>query len=326
LRTSRLIKLSVLQVKSSAQSPGQTAMVYLTGQFSSLLYYWFISRILGFPIILNYVEYRLAFNNRGFFTRINDWLFDNYCARWCDGILPISEYLVEVVHKQTRKTPQLKVPVICDFEKFAVTPEEDKKPHFLYVGAASYLPLIEFVTEAFDGLDNPNGVELHLVLGGKPHQIEAAQAHINKMQNSHLVHLTPNAPHTTIPQRLANASGLLIPMRPTLQDEARFPHKVGEYLASSTPLITTAFGEIRYYFRDEETALIADDYDPAAFAEKMQYIVQNPVAAAQIGENGRRMGLQEFNYITFGQRMRDFIAQVMGEEVLAEPVKHPANV
>jgi len=31
LRTSRLIRLSVLQVKSSAQSPGQTAMVYLTG-------------------------------------------------------------------------------------------------------------------------------------------------------------------------------------------------------------------------------------------------------------------------------------------------------
>lgn len=44
-------------------------------------------------------------------------------------------------------------------------------------------------------------------------------------------------------------NGLLIPLRPAMQDEARFPYKIGEYLASGTFLIMAMPGEIKYYFQ-----------------------------------------------------------------------------
>ena len=58
-----------------------------------------------------------------------------------------------------------------------------------------------------------------------------------------------------------NAIALLIPLRPTLQDEARFPHKIGEYLASGNPVISTNYGEVKHYFQDGHDMLIASRYD-----------------------------------------------------------------
>ena len=73
-----------------------------------------------------------------------------------------------------------------------------------------------------------------------------------------------------------NAKALLIPLRPITQDEARFPHKIGEYLASGNPAISTNYGEIKHYFKDQETMLIADSYQINDFAGKMQYILDFP--------------------------------------------------
>ena len=89
-----------------------------------------------------------------------------------------------------------------------------------------------------------------------------------------------------------NATGLLIPLRPNIQDEARFPHKFGEYLISGNPVITTNYGEVKYYFKDMVNALIAEIYDEKAFAEKMYYVITNPSECSIIGQNGKKVALE----------------------------------
>ena len=93
-----------------------------------------------------------------------------------------------------------------------------------------------------------------------------------------------------------NAVALLIPLRPTLQDKARFPHKIGEYLASGNPVISTNYGEVKYYFKDMENMLIADSYDINLFADKMQFVINNPIEGQRIGMNGKNMVLRIFDY------------------------------
>ena len=114
-------------------------------------------------------------------------------------------------------------------------------------------------------------------------------------------------PDKSLAELYVNAVGMLIPLRPTIQDEARFPHKIGEYCASGNPIITTNYGEIKSYFVDGKSALIAEHYDVQEFADKMLYVISNPEKANEIGENGKRVGLINFNYEDCGKKIKKLI-------------------
>lgn len=278
-----------------------------------VLRYRIYSSIIGFPIILNFVELASSMKGRdSFSTKINDYLYDNFIIRIVDGAMPISNKLVEYYKSFSPSKPCLKLPILCDFEKFNPEIKQEADITFLYCGAASYMELIEFVIDAFDQLGPlDENVFLQLILGCEEGDLEKVEQRISEASNKDHIKLTANVPHKDIPEQYSKASALLIPLRPTVQDEARFPHKIGEYLASGRPMITTSFGEIKNYdFKDEENTLIAKEYDKIAFAERMKYVLRNPLKAKGIGQQGRQMGIDNFDYTKYGLLMQDYFSQI----------------
>lgn len=287
------------------------ACLVSTMDVDALVLYWLWLKIHGIPMVLNYVELNSSIASRsGFKKRVNDYLFDRLAPRLNDGIAPISEYLIEQVKEEAPNQPILKIPIICDFDKFNPAIRGTKeRPSLLYCGAASYQILVKFVLEAFDHLEiNDEQVYLDFILGGSDSDLAEAKKKIEAAKNKAHIRLFPNVPHQEIPEYYAQASALIIPLRPTVQDAARFPHKLGEYLASGRAVITTPFGEIKHYdFIDKETALVADDYSPLSFSEKMQFVLNNPEQTEQIGQNGRQMGIENFNYKDLGHSLLKFM-------------------
>ena len=282
--------------------------------FRYRLYSWLI----GFPMVLNFVEMGSVMKGReGFLKKINDWIFENFIVKIVDGALPISEKLMSYYHQVSPTKPSMKLPILCDFEKFQYAPRTEKDIIFLYCGAASYLELVDFIIKAFDELEDLHGhVFLDLILGGKEYELKKISERIGRAKHISQIRFTSNVPHMDIPGHYSRASALLIPLRPTLQDEARFPHKIGEYLASGRPMITTAFGEVKHYdFVDQETALIADDYTVKAFSEKMRFVLDHPAEAEQIGNNGRQMGLENFDYTRHGTRLLNYFSGLHQENI-----------
>lgn len=274
-----------------------------------LFRYRLYSFLIGFPIILNFVELASSMKGReAFLTRLNDYLYDNYFIKMVDGALPISDKLMAYYGVVSPSKPSLKLPILCDFEKFTFSEDKNSKIVFLYCGAASYFELIEFVLDAFDQIKSAGEqVVLELILGGKEVELQRARERMWKAENKEHIRLTGNVAHKEIPQHYSNASALLIPLRPTPQDEARFPHKIGEYLAAGRPMITTAYGEINHYpFIDKETALVAKSYSIDSFAEKMRFVLEHPEKSKQIGLNGRQMGLDHFDYSRHGRSLLNF--------------------
>ena len=108
-------------------------------------------------------------------------------------------------------------------------------------------------------------------------------------------------------QKYRQALALLIPLRDTIQDRARFPHKIGEYLASGVPIVTTRYGEIEHYFTDGENAIVSKSYDLQEYADKMKYVLDYPAEARKIGEKGRELGKQIFDYRKQGTSLLNFI-------------------
>lgn len=292
-----------------------TACMVSTMQIDELLVYRIWLKWLGVPLILDYVELNSAIASRTRkWKRINDYFFDRFAVRFSDGVTPISDFLIEQVKIYAPNKPFLKLPILCDFEKFDPTDPQAEETRITYCGAASYQPVIAFVLEAFGLLDlstYQKKVHLELILGGGQTALQAVEKAISKNPNRAHIRLHPNVPHQLIPEYYARASALLIPLRPTIQDAARFPHKLGEYLASGRPIITTNFGEVKHYgFQDEETTLIAADYDPVSFSEKIQYVLNHPERARSIGLRGRTMGLENFDYKVLGHALKKFIEKI----------------
>ncbi len=284
--------------------------------FGQVLLYLLYSYFLKFPVVYNYVEMaRVLDSRKSFKLKINDFLFEKFLIPRMDGAFPISEVLIQQYKSLAPQKPFFKLPILCEFEKFDIKVPKPSRDFFLFCGALSYRETVDFILAAYDLLPENNPVDLHLVLGGgSKTDLENLKAYIATLKKSSQIKIFHNVAHSEIPKHYKPAKGLLIPMRPGLQDAARFPHKIGEYVASGNPMISINYGEVAHYFKDQVNALIAKFYTPEAFADKMQFVLDHPEEAQKIGEKGKALGLQAFNHLSYGKGILDFLRGLKGKQ------------
>lgn len=268
-----------------------------TRSFYSILFYFILSKLIGFKTILNYVEYFSEINKKWFQvgTWFNDKLYDKYTPVLVDAVFPISEFLINHLKEISPDIKYLKLPVLTDFERYNNIEILKEQKYFLFCGAAVYKEIIQFIIDSFGRL-NDTSFFLYLVINGDENDILEIRKYINNNLQKDKIKLFSKLTEKRLNSYYKNAIALLIPLRPTFQDSARFPHKIGEYLASGNPVISTNYGEIKYYFKDMENMLIADSYDINLFSDKMQFVMDNPIDVQKIGINGKNMALPLFDY------------------------------
>ena len=276
--------------------------------FWDLIYYKIVSVLFRFKLIYLLVEYNAAMTARQKFKyKVSDYFFEKIGLKLIDGALPISKLLTDYLIKIAPGKPFLKIPVIVDFSKFENAGLVKDNIGFLYCGSADYSEVIYFILKCFESIKTRQDVYLYLIIGGREIVKEEIRNYINKMEKKDFVKILSNLQYSELVQMYKSATALLIPLRPTLQDEARFPHKIGEYLASGNPIITTNIGEVKYYFKDSVNAFIAEEYSVEAYLEKMEYVLKYPQKAEQIGLNGKIFGKENFDCMAYGKKLSSFL-------------------
>lgn len=106
---------------------------------------------------------------------------------------------------------------------------------------------------------------------------------------------------------LALADVFLLPRRGGLYSEAAFPNRVPEFLASGGLLVTTGVGDLPRYIRHGHTGFLCPDGDVNAFASALCWVADHRHEAADIGANGRRTGLRQFDYRVHGEPLLNFV-------------------
>ena len=74
------------------------------------------------------------------------------------------------------------------------------------------------------------------------------------------------------------------------------PNKMFEYMSAGIPVIASDFPLWREIVLGNQCGLCVDPLDPNAIAKAIDYLVQNPDLARQMGENGRRAVLEHYNW------------------------------
>ena len=274
-----------------------------------ILYYIIMSKLFNFKVYLTVVENAESMVTRSSISFFNDLIYKKFILKKVDGAFPISEFLINYIKRHAPKQKILKIPILCDFEKFEKDKNLKSEKYFLFCGAAAYIEIIRFILNAFNKINNKT-YKLYLICNGNQKEMDILRNEILKNKKSELIRIFSGLNEEDLIDRYINAKAMLIPLRDTDQDKARFPHKIGEYLASGNPLITTAVGEINYYFQHKENALIADHYTVHEYAKLMKYVVDHSGEAEIIGKKGKVLGEKYFDYSIFGEKIVNFFNTV----------------
>ncbi len=275
-------------------------------------YYFYLSRLFKMKFVYDYVEFVDSLHNRDA-KCINELIlkFDNNINKYADFYIVISKYLDNHLSGLDKKAKKIIIPPTQNFNFFDnIKKLPGHQKYFMYCGAISYINAIKFVINAYNKSNAAEtNIMLYLVIsGGDSKTMNQLQIYTDKLSCRKNIIILSQLPYDLLISYYKSSEALLLPLRNTIQDMARFPFKICEYLASKRPIITSNIGVVSEYFIDNENALIAIPNDIDSFVEKMNYVVLNSFAANEIGNNGYILGKNKFNNDLYNSNLLNLLA------------------
>lgn len=265
-----------------------------------------ISSILGYKRTVLFHEWHIGMQHKKLLLKMEAWIKDRTFGYFVNGIFPISHFLyTKSMHFYK---PQILLPIMASYDR--VNYNYIQSYNFTYCGHAAYIIRNNLVLEAYQKVISTHPLtKLTLVLFGTDSQISDVRNMINKNRLTS-VRIISQIPQDELYKLYDNSLGLLIPLDPNnLQDKARFSQKIAEYIGSRRPIITNSAGEIPYYFKNNENAIIVD-YNASSFANGMIKLIENPDIANKIGQKGYILGCKAFEYKKNAERIINFLKTI----------------
>jgi len=277
----------------------------------------FLCKLLGVLSLLELCEWPLAIANiqNKELRRAKKFCFG--AVKQVNAAIPISTYIeeqVQIIAKEKGiSIPLIKIPILVDG---AVRPTlcDSKKtePYMLYTGSLAYKDISKMVVDIYVELEKRKiTLPVKITGAGCNHMQEEIQEYARLQGVSEHIEFVGYVNENTLKQLQQCATVLLAPLPDNLQSVSRFPTKLGYYLASGTPVVTSAVGEVNYYLEDGKTAFVAKSFSAQAFASKVEEIYMNPDLALQVGKEGAKLALSEFDYHIHGKRLFLFIEDLI---------------
>lgn len=285
--------------------------VYLVGSYIPItiyLYYSIFCKISGVHIVLSIMEWHIAAHDYlSIPKRINAFLFDKYASRLSKGTIAISELIISNLKNFSSNTKFLLIPALTDINKIdeVKKKEVEKFKYILYCGGIGYIEVIEIVIDAFQKLKDE--IHLVLILHGENRQLEKLKNKIANNRLSNRIHIFCCLSYSNLIQFYKNASVLLVPLRDSMQDRARYPQKISEYAACARPIVSNAIGQVGLDFCHKTNIYFANSFTSTDLAEGITTVLQDENMAEIISKNAREKAELYFDYRNYGNKLDQFL-------------------
>lgn len=113
--------------------------------------------------------------------------------------------------------------------------------------------------------------------------------------------------YENVPVVLANARVLVTSQPATRRAEGGFPTKMAEYMMCKVPMIVTDVGEISQYVQDGKTTYMVPPCNPAAYAEKLRWILLNKDEAAVVADGAYKFAVENFSSVRVAEKLKEFL-------------------
>lgn len=287
---------------------------------------WLLKPFLGLckkrkiKVIHERTEYPLITIKRGFLSNIHYAIYRGSILQRLDGMFVITESLRRYFSEQLKSfIPIQVINMMVDPSRFSIS-DGKSEVGFRYIAYCGSMDIakdgVDILIRAFGKalrmIRQPNDLRL-LLIGSIPdnHLMKKYQQIIKESQCEDRVVFTGSVSRESIPQLLQGAEALALARPESKQAEGGFPTKLGEYLATGKPVVITNTGEISVFLQDGINAFIVNPGNVDSFVDKLILLFDDYPKAKEIGQKGKELVYNEFNYYTQAKRLNDFIGSIL---------------
>ena len=110
---------------------------------------------------------------------------------------------------------------------------------------------------------------------------------------------------------LSRSMAGLVTLHPIINYLDALPVKMFEYMCAGIPVIASDFPLWREIIQGNNCGLLVDPLDPAAIANAIDYLVENPREAQRMGENGRKAVEARYNWESEEEKLLRFYDKIL---------------
>ncbi len=173
----------------------------------------------------------------------------------------------------------------------------------------TYTKSINLMLDAFTmALQRIPDLKLYIV-GNFGRQSEDIKKKFSTIKNN--IVFTGEQPFDKVKFYLAVADGLILPMEDSVFEKARFPIRLGDYMAAGRPIISNAVGEVRNVLLKGCGILCSPD-DVNGFSDIMVRIIEDKCLQREISDKARVMAETEYGWDILAQKLESVYQKLSG--------------
>lgn len=294
------------------ESQIHTVLYYGTDSPFYTVVLWLLAKINGAFFVGENTEAPFVYSKAGLTTLFKKWLVTRLTHKLFDGFIVISTSLEKTFRLTLRRnTPILRLPVMVDTSVFASVKHESVSlsRYIIYCGNLNHEGEVDGLLKTWSLLKNefPNW-KIRIIGDNSSSDIrEPILNRINELDIRNSIEFTGLVPREQLIELLLCGDVMVLPRASGLFSEAGLPNKLGEYLASGKPVVTTNIGDIELYLQDRIDAYLVPPDDFQAFTDTLRYVLCHPNEAEIVGKNGLAAAQKYFDTHINCKRLINFI-------------------
>jgi len=232
-------------------------------------------------------------------------IYESWACRQFHGVIAATPFIRDKFLEINPRTLDVNnFPLLGELD--AQVPWADKAAEVCYAGGISRIRGIAEVVQAMGQVQS--GVRLNLCGRFSESSVErACKAMLGWQQ------ITDHGlvDRYVVREVLGRSVAGLVSFHPLPNHIDAQPNKMFEYMSAGIPVIASDFPLWREIVLGNRCGLCVDPMNPAAIAKAIDYLVQNPDEARQMGENGRRAVLERYNWSVEEAKLLAFYKNIL---------------
>jgi len=199
-------------------------------------------------------------------------------------------------------------PLLSEFEDVDGIPYQDRPMQIAYVGGISAIRGAREMIRAMEYL--PEKLRARLAMAGafSPPELEGE---IRKLPGWHYVDFLGWQDRRSVAKLLGRSRVGLVLFHPEPNHMEAQPNKLFEYMAAGIPVVASNFPLWREIVEGDGCGLTVDPRDPKAIAEAIQWLLEHPKEAEEMGKRGRRAVLEKYNWDREAEKLLDLYRRLL---------------
>lgn len=227
---------------------------------------------------------------------------ERFMFRRANGISAISPYLYTKAKMHSKNA--ISIPITANRLIINEKNKSNNTITLFFAGSGSLKDGLDTLALAYSKVSKRYDIRLQISGKISSDGLNLIKRNCNDIDNIHLLGFLNDSEYY---RALANADIMLMTRNNSKFANAGFPFKLGEYLATGKPVITTRVAGIDQYLEHGKSAIFIEPGDENALENAISFLIENREIAKNIGIEGQRVFEEHFLAENNCKKFYDFI-------------------